>query len=238
MNPSCEDMLSISLTLPRTDRRPMRGQWCVPVFALLLASCAQKDAEVFHRKPVLVGAPGSGTLALVEQTINKAIREEHAHPRAALGDCLAALHTAEREMEANPKNAAAIRDYNFGIARIFQIIHDSKLDPWTAPVTVPSPEGDFVLTHRPDPQPEWNPVLYEFTPADEFDVHGAYVSERITRPGIGAAIVAVEREPNKRAKEDFAPSRIYYCVTVVAHFEGRRCVLDFEDPLAKETVVF
>ena len=216
----------------------MRAQWCVPVFALLLAGCAQKDAEVFRRKPVLIGPPGSGSLALVEQTLSNAVREEHAHPLAALGDCIAALQTAARVVEDDPKNAAAIRDYNFGIARIFQIIHDSRLDPWTAPLTVPSPEGDFILTHRPDPRPEWNPVLYEFTPADQFDVHGKYVNERTVRPGIGAPIVAVEREPNKRAREDFAPSRIYYCVTVTAHFEGQRCVLDFDDPLTEESVTF
>ena len=47
-----------------------------------------------------------------------------------------------------------------------------------------------------------------------------------------------EREPNKNAREHFAPSRIFYSVTVIAHFEGRRCVLEFEDPLATETVSF
>ena len=59
------------------------------------------------------------------------------------------------------------------------------------------------------------------------------MTERTTRAGIGAAIVAVEREPNKKAREHFAPSRIFYSVTVIAHFEGRRCVLAFEDPLGE-----
>jgi Fumarase C C-terminus len=71
----------------------------------------------------------------------------------------------------------------FGIARIFQITHDAKLDPWSGPLTIPSPIGDFTLTHQPDPRPEWNPALYEFTSADEFDVGGKYVTERITRFG-------------------------------------------------------
>ncbi|HEY2122214.1 MAG TPA: alpha/beta fold hydrolase, partial [Chthoniobacterales bacterium] len=89
----------------------------------------------------------------------------------------------------------------------------------------------------PDPRPEWSPALYEFSPADEFDVGGKYVTERTTRFGLGAPIVAVEREPKNR-RVDFAPSRIFYSVTVVAHFKGRRCVLSFEDPLARETVAF
>jgi hypothetical protein len=40
------------------------------------------------------------------------------------------------------------------------------------------------------------------------------------------------------AHEHFAPSRIFYSVTAVAHFEGSRCVLGFEDPLEKKTVSF
>ena len=208
----------------------------VLVVALASAGCA-KYVEVSHKRPALMGAPGSGVLAFVEHTITKAMREERTHPLAAMGDCLTGLQAASRELERDPSNATAVRDYNFGIARIFQIVHDTKLDPWTAPLRVPGAHGDFVFTHRPDPRPEWNPALYDFTPADEFDVHGQYVTERTTRPGIGAPIVAVEREPNKRAHHDLAPSRIYYCVTVVAHFEGQRCVLAFEDPLAKETVV-
>jgi pimeloyl-ACP methyl ester carboxylesterase len=215
----------------------MRAHWGVLACILLVTGCAGV-AEVSHRKPALTGAPGLGSLALVEQLLAKAVHEEHAHPLAALGDCIAALHTASHELERDPKNAVALRDYNFGIARIFQIVHDSKVDPWTTPLTVPSPEGDFVLTHRPDPRPEWNPLRYEFTPADQFDVHGKYVSQRTIRPGIGAPIVAVEREPAKNARLDFAPSRIFYSVTVVAHFEGNRCILDFEDPLAKESVTF
>lgn len=215
----------------------MRAYRGVLACALLITGCAGV-AEVSHRKPALTGAPGLGSLALVEQLLAKAVHEEDAHPLAALGDCIAALHTASHELERDPKNAVALRDYNFGIARIFQIVHDSKVDPWTTPLTVPSPEGDFVLTHRPDPRPECNPLRYEFTPADQFDVHGKYVTQRTIRPGIGAPIVAVEREPAKNARLDFAPSRIFYSVTVVAHFERNRCILDFEDPLAKESVTF
>jgi pimeloyl-ACP methyl ester carboxylesterase len=215
----------------------MRAPWSVLACIVLFSGCAGV-AEVSHRRAVLTGAPGAGPLRATEQLLTKATREKSAHPLAALGDCIAALHTASHELERDPNNTSALRDYNFGISRIFQIIHESKLDPWTTPLTVPSPEGDFLLTHRPDPRPEWNPVRYEFTPADEFDVHGKYVSERTIRPGIGAPIVAVEREPNQHARLDFAPSRIYYSVTAVAHFEGNRCVLDFEDPLAEETVNF
>jgi pimeloyl-ACP methyl ester carboxylesterase len=215
----------------------MRWDLCVLGNALILAGCASPYARVSHVHPHLTGAPGAGLLAAVERTLTKALHEEHAKPLVALADCLTALQAASRELERDPTNATAVRDYNFGIARIFQIVHEAKLDPWSAPLTIPSPAGDFALTHKPDPRPEWNPALYEFTPADEFDVHGKYVTECTTRFGIGASIVAVEREPKNR-RADFAPSRIFYSITVVAHFEGRRCVLSFEDPLATETVTF
>jgi len=215
----------------------MRAQLCVLCSLLLLSGC-DKYVEVWHREPHLSGPAGTGALASAEEEISKAMREEQTQPLAALGDCLAGIQAAARELEHDPENATAVRDYNFGIARIFQIVHAAKLNPWTAPLTIPGPKGDFVLTCRPDPRPEWEALRYDFTPADEYDVHGKYVTERTIRPGIGAAIVAVEREPNKNAKRDFLPSRIFYSVTVVAHFEGQRCVLAFEDPLTEETVIF
>jgi len=216
----------------------MRLLLCEVGIALALAGCATPYAEVSPRKPHLMGPPGSGTLASVEQELDKAIREHRSQPLKALSHCLDALESTTRELRRDPANATAIRDYDFAIGRVFQIIQDDKLDPWTKPLSVPAAQGDFVLTHKPDPRAEWNPALYDFTPADEFDVHGKYVTERTTRDGIGAPIVAVEREPNKNARQHFAPSRIFYGVTVIAHFEGRRCVLTFEDPLAKETVSF
>jgi pimeloyl-ACP methyl ester carboxylesterase len=215
----------------------MRWHLCVLGNTLILAGCASPYAEVSHVHPHLTGVPGVGLLAAAERALTKAMHEERAKPLVALADCLTALQASSRELERDPTNSTAVRDYNFGIARIFQIVHEAKLDPWSSPLTIPSPAGDFTLTHKPDSRPEWNPALYEFTPADEFDVSGKYVTERTTRFGIGAPIVAVEREPKNR-RADFAPSRIFYSVTVVAHFKGRRCVFSFEDPLAKETVAF
>ena len=101
---------------------------------------------------------------------------------------------------------------------------------------MPASGGDFVLTDKPDPRPQWNPVLYTFTPADQFDVHGTYVTERTTRAGLGAPVVAVGREVNKDSRVNFSLPRVYYGVTAIARFDGRRCVLSFEDPLEVENV--
>ncbi len=206
---------------------------------LAFAGCATaRYAEVWHKKPQLTGPPGNGRLATVEERLSRAMHEERAKPLAAMADCLEALQFAADELKRNPGNTITVRDYNFGVSRIFQIIQDTKLDPWTQPLTLPTAGGEFVLTHKPDPRPEWNPALFEFTPADEFDVGGKYVTERTTREGIGAPIVAVERETSPNWRQKLAPSRIFRTVTTVAQFQGRRCVLEFFDPLDTEMVSF
>ena len=121
---------------------------------LILAGCASPYVKVSLVHPHLTGAPGVGLLAGAERAMTRAMHEEHAKSLVALGDCLIALQAASRELEHDRTNATAVRDYNFGIARIFQIIHDEKLDPWSAPLTVPGSDGDFTLTHKPDPRPE------------------------------------------------------------------------------------
>src|SRR6516165_7482314 len=127
----------------------MRAHLCALGSALMLAGCASPYAQVSHVHPHLTGAPGVGSLAAAEQDMTKALHEEHAKPLVALADCLTGLQAASRELERDPKNVTAVRDYDFGIARIFQIIHDAKLDPWSAPLTVASSAGDFTLTHKP-----------------------------------------------------------------------------------------
>ena len=145
----------------------MRALVMVLGTVLIFTGCAtSRYAEVWHRKPQLLGPSGPEPLATAEQNFTRAIHEERAKPLVAMGDCLVALQSASDELKRDPRNATAVRDYNFGVSRIFQIIHDAHLDPWTRPLIVPGAHGDFVLTHKPDPRPEWNAALYDFTPAD------------------------------------------------------------------------
>src|SRR6476659_9576104 len=119
----------------------MRAHFCLLACAFLVASCG-RYAEVSHVQPHLAGAAGTGPLAEAERAMAKAMQEERTQPMRALGDCLLALQAATRELEHNSNNAIALRDYDFGIARIFQIIHGARLDPWNAPLTVPSSNGN------------------------------------------------------------------------------------------------
>src|SRR6516164_8802205 len=206
------------------------------VTACALASCATYS-KVSERRPHFTPATsGAGPLANAETGIAKAMRIDRRDPLVALGEYISAAETALQQLKRSPNDETARNTYNFAVGRIIATIRDAKLDPWTQPLRVPGSDGEFVLTHKPDPRPQWNPALYDFTPADEFDVRGIYVTERTTRDGIGAPVVAVGREVNKEARANFTPPRTYYGVTAIARFDGRRCVLSFEDPLAEETV--
>ena len=212
-------------------------QFAVPLItACALASCATYS-KVSERRPLYNAAAGAiGALASANAEIVRALQLDRRDPLAALGEYMTAAETAWRQLQRNPQDEPARYDYNFAVGRIIGTIRDGKLDPWSQPLRVPASAGDFVLTHKPDPRPQWNPALYTFTPADQFDVRGTYVTERTTREGIGAPIVAVGRELYKDARAEFALPRIYYGVTAIARFDGRRCELSFEDPLATETI--
>jgi len=213
------------------------AQFAVPlIIACALASCATYS-KVREKRPLYsVAAGATGALVSANAEIVKALQLDRRDPFAALGEYMTAAETAWRQLQLNPQDEPARQAYNFAVGRIIGTIRDGKLDPWSQPLRVPASAGEFVLTHKPDPRPQWNPALYIFTPADQFDIHGTYVTERTTRNGLGAPLVAVGREINKDARADFSFTRVYYGVTAIARFEGRRCVLSFEDPLAEETI--
>lgn len=173
---------------------------------------------------------------MVEKSIANGIKSAKDDPKKALADYLAAAKGAAEHLQADPLNQTARDDYNFAVARIFTILRDNKLDPWNQPLTLPAEGGDFILTRRPDARKAWNPALYDFTPADQFDVDGLYVKERSLKAGLGAPLVAVGREANEGFRENFNLPRTYYGVTAVARFTGRKCEIGFEDPLATETI--
>jgi len=211
---------------------------------LALTACAT-DATIKERVPgfhpliasTANSTPTTGSTASKTETmIRAALGHLHANPLVALGENMEAARTALAQLKANPKDPVALHDYNFAVARMVGIIKANKLDPWTKPLEVPSDRGTLLLTNKRDPRPMWNPALYNFTPADEFTIGGAYVKEHVTRPGIGAPVVAVGKQLNTEWRTNYLMKRIYYGVTAVARFQGNRCTLSFEDPLEKETV--
>ena len=202
------------------------------VVALALVGCAQ-IAVVSEKHPGTL-PPGSDKNQIAAQSIERGLAEENNQPIAALGEYVAAVRQSLAELDRNQKNVEAMRTYNFAIARIFGVIRDAKLDPWTHPLQVGA-KGEFTLTWKRDPRPEWNLSLYQLIPTDELTIKGTYVEKRVTKDGIGAPLVAKRNLSDEQAAKLFIAPRIYYGITATAQFEGSRCVISVHDPWQTST---
>ena len=203
------------------------------IAAVSLVGCSQ-IAVVSEKRPApLPRSPGANK-AVVE-TIDTALAERQKQPLVALGGFVNAAQASLRELDRNPANAEALRTYNYAIARIFTVVHEAKLDPWAHPLRVGA-NGEFTLTWKRDPRPQWNIALYDLVPADNLDISGTYVSNRVTKKGIGAPLIAKRVLTAQEASDLYCPPYIFYSVTGTAQFHGARCVISINDPLAEETV--
>ena len=209
--------------------RAIAAGTCLTFFA----GCAQ-IAVVSEKRPAPL-PPSSGADQIATQTIDSALAQEKKQPTLALGAFIAGARDALRRLDHNPADAEARRDYNFAVARIFTVVRDAKLDPWTQPMRLGA-NGEFTLTWKRDPRPEWNLALYDLIPADELNFKGTYVKDHVTKEGIGAPLVAKRELTAQQASAFFTPPYIYYSVTATAQFEGSRCIISINDPLAAESV--
>src|SRR5213080_3601440 len=83
------------------------------------AGCAQ-IATVSEKRPAPL-QPSSEADRGATQTIDSALAEEKQQPTVALGSFVAAARDSLCQLDRNPANAVALRDYNFAIARIFTV---------------------------------------------------------------------------------------------------------------------
>ena len=202
--------------------------------AFAFSGCAPV-AKVAERKPrFLAKPPGTGTLVDAERKLTDAPRQRD--PRVRLAACVSALEISAGQLARMPGDAAALRDYNFALSRIMTALHDASLDPWSQPLVLP---GGATLSARLGSHRTQNPLLFDFMPADQYKLSGKYVSDRKRKEGLGAPLVVTAKTDDVAKGDPFMPGkRICYGMTAVAHFEGRRCVVSMEDPLATEQVTF
>jgi pimeloyl-ACP methyl ester carboxylesterase len=201
-----------------------------------LTSCANY-AEVRERRPLFFPIHTTlSTLNRVQQGISDGLQQSKRDPMVALANYIGAAEIASNELARDPDNAVLLEDYNFAVARVIATIQDSKLEPWSQPLVLPTKGGEFVLKWKPDKRKAWNPSLYDFTPADQFEVGGSFINEHNRKEGLGAPLVAIGKEVNEDVKENFSLARTYYGVTALLRFRGQQCEICFEDPLATESI--
>ena len=209
---------------------------CLLVGVLATLGACAPLAKVSETRPKLGAQHGTiPELRRSEQAIVDGQKLERSDPNRAVGFYLAGVEAASTELRRDSKDRIALRDYNFALSRVFTVIRDSHLNPWAHPLRLPGPGGEYVLTHRPHGNRFWNPQDFDLIPADELDVRGKFVLPRITRKGVGASLVAVRSEQSPETRQQFVAARVYFAITAVVQFSGRRCEIEFMDPLAVET---
>ena len=201
-------------------------------FALFLTGCSQY-AEVSTRQ-----ARWTGPKILHNERLGILLTSNRGNAEEKLGRYLEAASLAASDLRARPGDPEARKAYNFAVARAIESIETGKLDPWSKPLVLSETNGGFTVTFRPDKRKNWHPSLYNFTPADRFDVKGKYVKDRETRDGVGAPVVAVSKDLVPDADTLFVMPRAFYGVTAVLRFTGKTAEFAFEDPLASETTTF
>lgn len=203
--------------------------------ALSFAGCAQYSS-VSEKRPAYTYKPFTPVGAIIV----KALQTPRSKPEAVLGRYLDAASIAARTLQAQPGDAAALRDYNFAVSRVFEVIHDFNLEPWKAPVAATGDSGAWQCTFPSGHTPQRDPSLYHIIPADRFHFSGTYVAPQAVKGGLGAPLIATSRDGIDATKIDrFAQGkRVYYGITGILRFEGRRCVVSYQDPLSTETVNF
>ena len=204
------------------------------LIGLMLISTGCKTYSTVREK-----RPGYRAVTPAGQLIVDGLRHPAKEPEAQIGHFIDAAALAGAVLEKHPKDQQSLKDYNFAVGRIFEVLHDSGLQPWKKPVVCPSASGDWTFSVAHDGKPEHDPSHFRILPADRFQFKGTLVKDRSTKAGLGAPMViaSVGFDPTK-----FDPfiqgKNLYYGVTEFLQFKGRTCIAMFVDPLATETVQF
>ncbi len=176
----------------------------------------------------------SGTAA--GQLIAEAGKQSGRQPLTRIGFYLDAVAAASTALEKNPNNAQARGDYNFAVARVFEIVEESGLQPWKAPLRCLGDRKVWVFSLPSDPRPERNPGNYSILPADRYQFKGKLVVEQSQKSGLGAPLIAVSKIDGTTVDQYSQGKHIYYGMTGLVEITGSECVASLVDPLSVETV--
>ncbi len=205
----------------------------IVALTLALTGCGHPLASIKNTTAHYVGSvAASGDARLAEEHIVAGQKLQARDSLGAIGEYLRAAELALAQLRQHPTDLDAIRDHNFALSRVFSSIRMGQIDAWSKPLVVPG----YFITYRKDVRALWNPAEYEILPCDELMVGGTAFTERAQRKGLGATLLATRATPIKDFQRMFLRSaHLYYSVTATAAFNGNRCEISFDDPIAKKT---
>jgi len=206
--------------------------------ALLVAGCSE-IATVKHQDPRFPAAANeTPELLAAEKQLETAKKFETSEPTRALGGYLAAAQAAARQLERNEGDTRARHLYNFAVARSIEVIESAPLDPWSHSLSVPGPDGEYVVTTLRHSGPDRDPADYVITPAASLVIGGSYFDKHVTVEGVGAPMVAAGREKKIDFRKHFTTPRLYAPVTAIIRFRGHQAQIEFFLPWSTERVSF
>ena len=200
---------------------------------LLLAGCAQYSTVRERRNTMDL------TTTAEQRTLVAAQKRQQADPLVQIGAFLDSADTARIRLASDPTDALAKSDYNFAVARIVELVWKENLKPWERPLICPSALGEpwRLSLDPPDPRQYLQPSQLEVTPSDRFVFKGKLVGERTITTGLGAPVVIKGKGPTPSSGSMVGSGRdFFYGLTASVKFNGRRCELEFADPLEVETL--
>ncbi|MEO6741005.1 MAG: alpha/beta fold hydrolase [Chthoniobacteraceae bacterium] len=203
--------------------------FCLCIAVLPLGGCSRYSL-VSQRHPRFTPATPEG------RALSRAL-DTRANSATLLGCSLDCAASAAQRLHVRPGDAKAKAEYNFAVSRVFDVLRDTKLHPWESPIVARGSGGDWQLTFNDGMHAEMEPGKIAMLPADRFAFRGTYVKTHTLKDGLGAPLIVTGREHEFRQAEGFSQGRrVYYGMTGLLRFEGRKCILTTEDPLAIENV--
>ena len=201
-------------------------------FTVLGTGC-KNYATVRDRKPTFASTTPAG------EKIVQALKHPVRTPEVQMGRFIDAASIAGKVLEKYPQDTKALRDYNFAVSRLFDVLDKSDLKPWRAPVICPGAEGNWSFTVLSDGKPEHDPSNFRIIAADRFQFRGTLVRERSVKDGLGAPMVIASKGFDPTRHDPFIQGKnVYYGITQILRFNGRRVTAAYVDPLATEEVKF
>ncbi len=218
--------------------RPIPGKLpsclLVPALALgLFATGCKNYATVRERRPAYTAASPAG------EVIVHALKHPQKSPEARIGRFIDAAFLATKALEKKPSDPQALRDYDFAVSRVFDVLHESDLQPWKKPVICPGADGTWSFTVLTNGKPQHDPSHYRILPADRFVFRGSLVRNRTVKAGLGAPMVIASKEFDPTVYDPFIQGKnVYYGITQILRFKGRNVTAAYVDPLSTEDVNF
>ncbi len=205
----------------------------VSLIAAISGTGCKNYATVREKQPRYQATSPAST-ALV-----KALKKPDKSPEAQMGRFIDAASIATKVLEKNPNDKQALKDYNFAVSRLFDVLHKSGLQPWKAPIVCPGQDGDWNFSMLTNRKREHDPSHFRILPADRFQFRGTLVRERAVKEGLGAPMVIASKGFDPTKFDPFIQGKnVYYGITEILHFDGKNCTAAFVDPLSTEEVKF